>query len=193
VVASRAPDATRDEGAGALVVRRWRVDDAALLHDALTQSIEHLRPWMPWIADEPLTVEQRRDRIADWQTHWATGDRVYGMFVDDEVVGGCGLHTRIGHGGLEIGYWVRAGRTDRGYATEASRILTDIAFATPGINRVEIRHDATNVASSRIPAKLGYVRVRDLHRPPVAPAETGVDHVWRMTRDAWLAKPGPSA
>jgi ribosomal-protein-serine acetyltransferase len=193
VVASAAPDAARDEGAGALIVRRWRVDDAAPLHDALTESIEHLRPWMPWIADEPLTVDQRRARIAGWQTQWATGDRVYGMFVGKEVVGGCGLHARIGPGGLEIGYWVRAGRTGRGYATEASRILTGIAFATPGIDRVEIRHDATNVASSRVPAKLGYVRVGDLHRPPVAPAETGVDHVWRMARDAWPAHPGPSA
>jgi ribosomal-protein-serine acetyltransferase len=193
VVAPTAPDAARDEGAGALIVRRWRVDDAALLHEALTESIEHLRPWMPWIADEPLTVDQRRDRIAAWQTQWPTGDRVYGMFVGDEVVGGCGLHTRIGAGGLEIGYWVRAGRTGRGYATEASRILTDIALTTPGIDRVEIRHDATNVASSRVPAKLGYVRAGDLHRPPVAPAETGVDHVWRMTRDAWRARPGSSA
>ena len=30
------------------------------MHDAVTESIEHLRPWMPWIADEPVTVEQRR-------------------------------------------------------------------------------------------------------------------------------------
>jgi ribosomal-protein-serine acetyltransferase len=193
VVASAAPDAARDEDAGALVVRRWRVEDAPLMHDAVTESIEHLRPWMPWIADEPVTVEQRRERIAGWRTQWDDGDRVYGMFVGETVVGGCGLHPRIGPGGLEIGYWVRVGRTGRGYATQAARQLTDIAFATPGIDRVEIRHDATNTASSRVPAKLGYVRVEDLHRPPVAPAETGVDHVWRMTRDAWLSRPASSA
>lgn len=162
------------------------------MHEAVTESIEHLRPWMPWIAEEPLTVEQRRERIAGWKTLWGEGERVYGMFVGDAAVGGCGLHARIGPGGLEIGYWVRVGRTGRGYATEASRLLTDIAFATPGIERVEIRHDATNAASSRVPAKLGYVRVKDLRRPPVAPAETGVDHVWRMTRAAWLSRPGSS-
>jgi RimJ/RimL family protein N-acetyltransferase len=193
VVASAAPDAARDEGAGALVVRRWRVEDAPLMHEAVTESIEHLRPWMPWIADEPVTVEQRRERIAGWRNMWDDGDRVYGMFVGEAVVGGCGLHRRIGPGGLEIGYWVRVGHTGRGYATEAARQLTAIAFAEPGIDRVEIRHDATNTASSRVPAKLGYVRVEDLHRPPVAPAETGVDHVWRITRAGWLARPGSSA
>lgn len=162
------------------------------MHEAVTESIEHLRPWMPWIADEPVTVEQRRERVSGWRAQWDEGDRVYGMFVGEAAVGGCGLHARIGPGGLEIGYWVRVGRTGRGYATEASRLLTDIAFATPGIERVEIRHDATNAASSRVPAKLGYLRVDDLHRPPVAPAETGVDHVWRMTRAAWLSRPASS-
>ena len=170
---------------GALVVRRWEIDDAPAMHAAIIESIDHLRPWMPWVADEPLTVAERRERIAGWQPLWDAGDRIYGMFVDGEVVGGCGLHARLGPGGLEIGYWVRVGRTGRGYATEASRLLTDIAFAMPGIDRVEIRHDAQNVASSRVPAKLGYVRVDDLHRPPAAPGETGVDHVWRMRKRDW--------
>jgi len=192
VVASAAADAGA-EAADALFVRRWRIEDAPLMHEAVTESVEHLRPWMPWIADEPLTVDQRRDLIAGWQSLWDSGDRIYGMFVGDEAVGGCGLHARIGRGGLEIGYWVRAGRTGRGYATAASRLLTDLAFTSPDIDRVEIRHDATNAASSRVPAKLGYVRVDDLHRPPVAPAETGVDHVWRMARAAWPARPRASA
>lgn len=170
---------------GALVVRRWQVDDAAALHEAVTESVEHLRPWMPWIAEEPLTLERRRELIAGWQSGSGARDRVYGMFVDGEAVGGCGLHARIGRGGLEIGYWVRVGRTGRGYATAASRRLTDIAFGQPDIDRVEIRHDATNIASSRVPAKLGYERVGEVRRPPVAPSETGVDHVWRVTRAAW--------
>ena len=100
------------------------------MHEAVTESIEHLRPWMPWIAEEPLHGRAAsRAASPAGRPLWDAGDRVYGMFVGDEVVGGCGLHARIGPGGLEIGYWVRAGRTGRGYATAASRLLTDIAFA----------------------------------------------------------------
>ena len=49
---------------------------------------------------------------------------------------------------------------------------------------MEIYHDAANVASGRIPAKLGYARLgepptRDLWPP--APGETGTDVVWQLT------------
>lgn len=75
--------------------------------------------------------------------------------------------------------------TGRGIATDATAALTDAALALPGINRVEIYHDAANAASGRIPAKLGYARLgerptRDLWCP--APAETGTDVVWQVTR-----------
>ena len=170
---------------GTLLVRPWAVGDAPAMHAAVTASIDHLRPWMPWIADEPLTLVQRRQLIAGWASRRAGGDRGFGMFVDGEVVGGCGLHARVGPGGLEIGYWVRVGCTGRGYATAAARLLTDNAFADPGIDRVEIRHDAANLSSSRVPAKLGYERVGDFRRPPAAPGETGLDHVWRMRRADW--------
>jgi ribosomal-protein-serine acetyltransferase len=50
---------------------------------------------------------------------------------------------------------------------------------------VEIHHDAANVASGRIPAKLGYARLGE--RPaadlqPAAPGEVGTDVVWQFTR-----------
>jgi RimJ/RimL family protein N-acetyltransferase len=73
----------------------------------------------------------------------------------------------------------------RGIATDAAAALTDAALGLPGIDRVEIYHDAANLASERIPAKLGYTRLgeqpaRDLW--PSAPGETGTDVAWQITR-----------
>jgi ribosomal-protein-serine acetyltransferase len=76
---------------------------------------------------------------------------------------GCGRPTRaflgarawpslVGDGGLEIGYWVHGDWTGRGIATDAAVALTDAALGLPGIDWVEIYHDAANVASGRIPA-----------------------------------------
>jgi RimJ/RimL family protein N-acetyltransferase len=75
--------------------------------------------------------------------------------------------------------------TGRGIATDAAAALTETALGLPGIDRVEIHHDAANVASGRIPAKLGYTRLserpaRDLWPP--APSETGTDVIWQITR-----------
>lgn len=176
-----------------LVVRRWQRADVPRLHEAVLESIEHLRPWMPWVEKEPMTLDERAALVDGWAPLWDAGDRMCGMFVGDRVVGGCGLHARIGPGGQEIGYWVRVGETGRGYATAAARALTAVAFEQPAIDRVEIHHDAANVASGRVPAKLGFTWVDDVDRPIAAPGETGVHRVWRMERRAWqaLATPDP--
>jgi RimJ/RimL family protein N-acetyltransferase len=88
-------------GPDGLILRRWGRDDAAQLGEAVADSVEHLRPWMSWIAHEPLSVTERRARIDSWQQAWLTGgDVVMGVFVDGVVAGGCGLHRRIGPGGL---------------------------------------------------------------------------------------------
>lgn len=175
-----------------LVVRQWRAGDVRLLHDAVVESIDHLRPWMPWVAKEPLSLDERLELVDGWQRLWDAGDRMCGMFLGDRVVGGCGLHQRIGPGGQEIGYWVRVGQTGHGYATAAARALTDMAFTMPGVTRVEIHHDVANSVSGRVPARLGYVHVHDVAHPIEAPGETGRQSIWRVLRDDWLAR-GPTA
>ena len=41
-----------------VVVRVPRVGDGPSLLDAVTASLEDLRPWMPWVKFEPQTVER---------------------------------------------------------------------------------------------------------------------------------------
>lgn len=170
-----------------IVLRRWRLSDAEALHQAVLESIGHLRPWMEWIAAEPQTIEQRRGLLARWDREWSQGgDCSYGIFAPGErVAGGCGLHHRRGPGVLEIGYWVHPAFLRQGIATRASRLLTDAAFTLPGIERVEIRHDRANVASRGVPAGLGFELIGQEPKSEPAPAATGVDCVWSMTRRRW--------
>ncbi|MDX6688197.1 MAG: ribosomal-protein-serine acetyltransferase, partial [Baekduia sp.] len=105
-----------------LVLRSWTEDDAPALSRAIAASVEHLRPWMAWAADEPHDDLWRRQLIRGWRQEAAAGgDETFGMWLGDQVVGACGLHRRIGPGGLEIGYWVHAAFTRQGLATEAAR------------------------------------------------------------------------
>lgn len=183
-VAARLPELIT--GPGKFVLRRWRHDDAEMLEEAVMDSIEHLRPWMPWAADEPLSVMQRRTLIDEWERDWlGGGDVVMGVFVNGSVAGGCGLHHRIGPGGLEIGYWTHSSFLRTGIATSAARLLTDAAFAQADITHVEIHHDQANVASAGIPRKLGFRLVREVRDGADAAAETGLSCEWQLTRDAW--------
>jgi ribosomal-protein-serine acetyltransferase len=182
------------EGPGALVLRRWLPEDAEILGEAVMESIAHLRPWMPWAAHEPLSVVERRALIGEWERDWlAGGDVVMAIFVNGAVAGGCGLHHRIGPGGLEIGYWTRSSFLRCGIATSAARLLTEAAFARVDITHVEIHHDKANAASAGIPGKLGFELIREVRDRRDAPAELGLSCEWRLTREHWARlHPSPS-
>lgn len=151
-----------------LVVRQLTEDDAAAVTRAVHESLEHLRRWMPWAEEEPHDVAWRREFIR------ASDARLFGAFLGDDVVGCCGLHARLGDGAYEIGYWVHADHTGRGIATEMARRLVALAFEDATVTHVEIHHLPANLASARVPEKLGFTTVTDLD-------EHG-HRVWRLVR-----------
>jgi ribosomal-protein-serine acetyltransferase len=175
-------------GLDRLTLRRWTRDDAAELSEAIADSVEHLRPWMPWVADEPLSLTERQALIDDWDQEWlAGGDLLMGVFVDGAVSGGCGLHRRIGPGGFEIGYWPARRFLRQGIATTTAGLLTDAAFSEPTITRVEIHHDRANQASAGVPRKLGFRLARERFDGIQAPGESGISCEWQITRQQWHA------
>lgn len=172
---------------GGPVLRRCHPADAEALYLAIVESREHLWPWTPWVTRANL--EEERAVLVRWEEQWDGGGELqYGLFLGPLAVGSTALIPRIGPGGLEIGYWVHAAHTRRGYATSAAAALTSVAFTLPGIEMVEIHHDRANLASEGVPRKLGFVLVGEHPRPsssPPAPADSGISRTWRMTRDRW--------
>jgi RimJ/RimL family protein N-acetyltransferase len=182
----------RLHGRDGVLVRRWRVADAEILAAAVAQSIDHVRPWMDWVSQEPMTLAQRRLWLAAREREWAIGgDVVMGIFIGDQVVGGCGLHHRVAAGGLEIGYWVHPSFLRRGIATEASRVLTESVLARPEFSHTEIHHDKANVASGGVPRKLGYRLMGERRDSVDAPAEVGIECIWRMDAEVWATLRSP--
>lgn len=172
-----------------LRLRRWHHDEAGALAAAVAASVEHLRPWMPWISFEPLTRAERVQLIEGWTREWEDGGSVvFGVYLDNEVVGGSGLHRRSGPGTLDIGYWIHVDHVRHGYATELTTALTSAAFAIDGIEVVHVQTDEANEASASVPAKLGFSRSRINVRAPAAPGESGREIDWTMTPDVWAAR-----
>jgi ribosomal-protein-serine acetyltransferase len=111
--------------------------------------------------------------------------RGYAVLIDDRVAGSCGLHRRLGPGALEIGYWVHPAFVRQGVATRVGAALTNAAFALREINHVEIHHDQANVASAGVPRRLGYRLIGEQPDEAPAPADTGIECVWRIERENW--------
>ena len=129
----------------------------------VTQSLSHLRPWMPWAQDAPsaesaeLVVRRMQaDFIArtdlSWQIYARRGDGSPGR-----LLGGTGLH-RIDWTvrKFEIGYWIRPDAAGQGYVSEAVRLLAVLAFGPLDARRVEIRCDARNLRSRAVAERCGF-------------------------------------
>ena len=172
---------------GDLMIRRWRPDDLQPLHAAVLESIEHLRPWMAWAADADLGAQRRYLEAA--AAAWERDERYEYAIIHPRagIIGSIALLARIGAGGLEIGYWVHSDHTGRGVASTSTAALAAAAFALPWVDLVEIHHDAANTASASIPARLGFQMIQSVPREPAAPADSGRDLIWRLSRDAYPA------
>lgn len=168
-----------------LVIRRWTEDDAPALDAAVKANLEHLRSRMAWTAAEPLELEARRQLIADWNDAWFDGgdEVVLGVWRDDQVVAGTGLHRRGWPDGLEIGFWVAEACQGQGIATRVSAALADLVFAETDLDAVYLANDVENTASRRVSEKLGFTHLGQFSADrPLAPADTGIDDRWRLPR-----------
>lgn len=142
-----------------LLVRCYNPSDAPLLAEAVTASVEHLRPWMPWVYAEPEPLEEKVQRLKRFRGNFDLGENfVYGIFSPDDtkLLGGTGLHTRLGEGALEVGYWIHKDYVNQGLTTESSAALIKVAFELIHVHRIEIHCDPENLASAAIPRKLGF-------------------------------------
>jgi RimJ/RimL family protein N-acetyltransferase len=191
------PHAPRRIETERFVLRCYETADAPLLKDAIDTSVEHLRPFSVWLSDEPPSLDDQVGVIERFREAFESSEAfVYGIFDPGErtLLGGTGLHARVGPGGLEIGYFVRASATRRGIATESTAVLTRIGFEVCGADRMEIRIDPNNTRSFGIPQKLGFpVEATLRRRLPARAGETLRDVVihtlFREDYDPSIAPP----
>ena len=143
-----------------ITVRPYRESDAEALQEAVDESREYIRPWLPF-ADAHQTVEESRDWIIQQEALWLLReDMIVGLWENatGRFLGGSGLHIHDWRSRyFEIGYWLRPSAAGHGYMTEAVQLLTDYAFDHLEANRVQIRCDERNIRSAAIPRRLGFV------------------------------------
>jgi len=180
-----------------LVIRCWKPEDAALLNQAVKESQEHLKPWMPWASGEIPSLQERIGWLRTCRGNMDLDhDFIYGIFDPEEkrVLGGTGLHTRLGKGALEIGFWIHKDFINQGYATEVSAALTKVAFEIMQVNRVEIHCDPENVRSAAVPPKLGYTLEAILKQRVETGEGTWRDSmIWTLTAGEYPTSPAASA
>lgn len=136
----------------------WQAGDAEELRACLDRCDAHLRPWIPFMQNEPRTLEQTRDGLIECRTAFGQGKH-YRFAIrelqSNALLGETMLFARGAPSTLEVGYWLDKQHCGKGYATEAAQPLLAMAFNTLSVGRVIMRCDQRNVASMRVAERLG--------------------------------------
>jgi RimJ/RimL family protein N-acetyltransferase len=156
-----------------LILRPPRPGDGAIINDAVVESINELRPWMPWAAETP-TADSSEIWVRNAAAKFVTRAELhFALFLKEsgQFVGNIGFHNiewKVPR--FEIGYWVRTSLTGKGFISEAVVAITDFAFEKLNARRVEIRMDDRNSRSWRVAERLEFALEGILHQDEWDPA-----------------------
>ena len=173
-----------------LLLRPWRADDADALHPLLVANYERLAPWIPPRVATPAPVPALAERLSGFAAEFdADREWRFAMLTPDEtrLIGEIDLFPRSASGRVhlsdadraEIGYWIRADESGRGFVTEAARAMIDVARQVDRFARVEIRCDARNAPSAAVPKRLGFRLSETIEEPPARAEQHSVQlQIW---------------
>lgn len=173
-----------------LLIRSAHPGDGPMLYDAVTESVEHLKPWMPW-AHLPVTPEAEEGIVRRMHADFLKREDLP-LFILDKAtgrfIGGSGLHRLDWNvPRFEIGYWVRVSEQGKGYITEAVAGIANFAFEKLFAERVEIHVDDRNERSWHIAERLQF-KLEGIHRRDARGTQNELrdTRVYAMLRDEWL-------
>jgi RimJ/RimL family protein N-acetyltransferase len=180
-----------------LVIRCWSPGDGPRLRTAIDECDAHLRPWIPWMWNEPQTLAETVTRLRGYRANFDL-DQDYRYAVldptENDLIGETGLYRRVGPGAREIGYWTHTRYAGKGYALEAAAAMVRVAFDVDRVERIEIHCAPDNHASTTIPRKLGFTHEATL--PRRVEAADGGRHglmIWTLFRDDYEKSPARTA
>lgn len=131
------------------------------LHQAISDGYEDYVKWLNWSPNipNPETLEEEcRRHHADFILR----EFIRYLIIEKEtgeVVGRCAFPSFQANWIIPqfgISYFIRRAKQAKGYATEATHVMALLAFRLLKAKKLEIYCDAENIASTKVPLKLGF-------------------------------------
>ena len=139
-----------------------QVASKELAQELLTEvkdTIELLKPWLPWATDE-YSIKNEMSFLKKQCIARYNNKSGYAYLIRDKKTHkfcGCIDIVRIDEDAKlgEIGYWAAKSAQGKGYMTKAVLLLEKTAFDN-GFNRMEIRNEPQNIKSVNVAKRAGY-------------------------------------
>lgn len=131
---------------------------ATLMFDLVDKNRTHLETWFPW-PKSTLKVEDSLKYLFDNEQEAEKKLKIqYGIYIKNKYIGNISIFDiNEKKKSAEIAYWLSSLHTRNGYITEAVKILEKEAFENLKLNRLQIRSEERNKASSGVAEKCGYI------------------------------------
>ena len=168
-----------------ITLRPARYRDRSQWNNIRAENKEWLSPWeatLPQIPQDSPAYQDHGLRPSFFEMvqtlhREARAGRSYSFFIWE----GKNLIGQITMGGVmqgalrgaHIGYWIDRNYANRGYTTQAVKLVTAFGFAQLGLHRIEINVRPENGASYRVAEKAGY------HVEGERKAYLHIDGAWR--------------
>ena len=142
-------------------MRRWQLDDAQSIFEAVNNNRDHLGQWLPWVATT-LAIEHSKKFIEESVKSFETGTKYeYGIFLGPKssqgtLIGAVGIANRR-ENNAEIGYWLSKDFVGNGIITNAVKVLITEARNTLKVSSFLIMAMESNWKSRSIPERLKFV------------------------------------
>jgi ribosomal-protein-serine acetyltransferase len=168
------------------VLRPLEVWHAVEFAAHLDRAREHIRPWVgpAFVTD---TVEGAQATLRRYANDGAAdGARMYGIWVEEVLVGGVMFVTFDAAWGIcEVGCWLEPGAEGHGLITRSVTALLDWAFFTRGISRAEWRCRTDNDRSIAVAHRLNMRSDGVLRSSWVFDGRRYDKQVFSLLRDEW--------
>jgi len=151
-----------------ITLRPPRLRDRKHWNSVRAENKEWLGPWeatLPQVPQDSPANDGLSKRPSFYQmvrmlNHEARAGRSYSFFIWN----GANFVGQITMGGVmygalrgaHIGYWVDRNYANRGFTTQAVKLVTSFGFSQLGLHRIEINVRPENAASCRVAEKAGY-------------------------------------
>ncbi|KDM93556.1 GNAT family N-acetyltransferase [Photobacterium galatheae] len=127
---------------------------------AIHESKSDLSQFLPWVS-ESFTENKLRSNIKEAIENFTlfTGEFWFNLIEKETglFIGAVGFIVRdksVPY--FEIGYWLQTSKTDKGYITEAVKLIEEYAFKEKHAQRLEIKMAKSNLKSQAVAKRCGF-------------------------------------
>lgn len=131
------------------------------LYNAVNDGFDDYIKWLNWPENRP-TIEQLEEECRKHHAEFILRDFIRYLIIEkssEMVVGRCAFPSFQANWSIPqfgISYFISKSNRSKGYATEAAHAMAIIGFKFLKAKKLEIYCDSENVASTKIPLKLGF-------------------------------------